>query len=197
MADVVVKGPGVFSDALQLLGMQATPGGPPPVQPADFRPGNLDFEDGMNGWTIEGQQDYAVGHTASVAHQGGGSGYLWSMGLNPEGQGTLMQTLWAAADYQGRRLRVSAFLKTEGVEGQAGLWMSIDTPEETAALDNMQDRSIVGDTDWTRYEIVLDAPPDTALASFGAWLEGLGKVWVDDFQVEVVGQDVPTTQPIP
>jgi hypothetical protein len=89
---------------------------------------------------------------------------------------------------------MSAHVKTEGIEKGAGLWLRVDGPDGTSVIDNMQDRPIQGDTDWTRYEIVLDVPEDSVNIAFGILVEGTGQAWVDDFQFEVVGQDVPTTR---
>ena len=46
---------------------------------------------------------------------------------------------------------------------------------------------------WTRYEIVLDVPANSFRISYGILLTGIGQVWVDDVQLEVVGDEVPTT----
>jgi len=99
----------------------------------------------------------------------------------------------SAREYRGHRLRMSAYIKTEGVKGGAGLWMRADTSAGTYVLNNMEDRPISGDTDWARYEIVLDIPENSINIAFGILLADTGQVWVDDFQFEVVDQAVPTT----
>ena len=35
------------------------------------------------------------------------------------------------------------------------------------SFDNMQDRSIRGTTDWTRYDVVLNVPENAAMMKFG------------------------------
>jgi len=80
------------------------------------------------------------------------------------------------------------------VSDWAGLWLRVDGPKsEPLAFDNMQERAIKGDTDWTKYEIVLDVPDHAAEIAFGLLLSGKGQVWMDDLKFEVVGKDVPTT----
>jgi hypothetical protein len=179
-----------------LLGRQATPAGPPPAQPADFQPDNPDFEAGTSGWVLGGDrsQDYAIGSDSAIVHGGSASAYIRSMRDNIDGFGTLMQTLWAIGEYQGQRLRMSAYAKTKDVAGWAGFWLRVDNATGTVAFDNMQDRPIQGDNDWSQYEIVLDVPQDSAAISFGILLAGTGQVWVDDFWFEIVDQDVPTTR---
>jgi hypothetical protein len=57
----------------------------------------------------------------------------------------------------------------------------------------MQDRLVTGTTGWEKFQVILDVPPDSDQIAFGVLLKGAGIVWVDDFQFEVVGEDVPTT----
>jgi hypothetical protein len=70
-----------------------------------------------------------------------------------------------------------------------------DSGNQLLGLDNMQNRPITGTTDWQKYEIVLDIPGDGATIGFGALLQGRGEIWLDDVNLEIVGQDVPTTNP--
>jgi hypothetical protein len=53
---------------------------------------------------------------------------------------------------------------------------------------------VKGTTDWKQLEVVLDVPREgAAQIRFGVMLAGKGRVWVDDFQFEVVGNGVKTT----
>jgi hypothetical protein len=54
-------------------------------------------------------------------------------------------------------------------------------------------RALLGTTGWNQYEIVADIPPETEEVNFGVKMRGKGSVWVDQMQIEVVGDDVPTT----
>jgi hypothetical protein len=92
-------------------------------------------------------------------------------------------------NYEGKKITLSAYIKTENVSaGYAGLWMSIN-PE--IAFENMEDVGITGTTDWKRYEISLDMnPSNTQLIVIGGLLAGKGKMWVDDFQVTIDGVDI-------
>lgn len=72
--------------------------------------------------------------------------------------------------------------------------MRVDGPHTSfLAFDNMANRAIRGDNDWSRYEIVLDVPTVPLQIAYGAILGGQGRVWVDDLTLEVVGADVATT----
>lgn len=72
--------------------------------------------------------------------------------------------------------------------------MRVDAEQnQTVAFDNMEHRPITGTKGWTRYEVVLNVPPQSATISFGVLLAGPGKVWIDDVRFEEVERSVPTT----
>ena len=157
--------------------VQESPGGRPPP-----------------GWGLTGSDpnDYRVGTDADIAHSGARSGFIASR-PGAQGFGTLMQS-FKAGRYLGKRLRLSAYIRSDEVERWAALWMRVDGADhETLAFDNMQDRPIAGTTDWRLYRIVLDVPELAEMIAFGVLLEGPGHVWLDDVEFETVSDDVPTT----
>ena len=102
--------------------------------------------------------------------------------------------VFRADRHRGERLRMSAYVKTKDVEAWAGLWMRVDGPGGgILSFDNMQDRPVRGTIGWEQYEVVLDVPETSVHIAFGVLLAGKGKVWVDDFEFEVVGPDTPVT----
>jgi hypothetical protein len=102
--------------------------------------------------------------------------------------------VFKAGDYQGTRLRLSAFARASGVEGSAGLWMRIDgSHQEMLAFDNMHERPIRGTADWQKFEIVLDVPETSEVIAFGLLLQGAGRVWLDDIEFDPVGDDIDIT----
>jgi hypothetical protein len=60
----------------------------------------------------------------------------------------------------------------------------------------MGDRPINGTNDWTKYEIVLDVPENSAKIFYGVLISGAGQIWVGDIVFEIVGNDVPSTNKI-
>ena len=148
-----------------------------------------------SGWILRGSHpaDYQAGVSPAVAHSGQASGYIKSRTTRPRGFGTLMQT-YKADQYRGKRLRMSAYVRSERVSKWAGFWMRVDGPRgNVLSFDNMQSRPIKGKCDWNKHAIVLDVPKESAAIAFGVLLAGQGHVWVDDFEFEVVGPEVPTT----
>ncbi len=59
-------------------------------------------------------------------------------------------------------------------------------------FDNMDNRAVKGTTEWQKYEIILDVPENAVGIAFGSFVSGKGQAWVDDFQLKVVGKDVPS-----
>ena len=182
---------------LALLVCAPLPGLAEPPKPPP--PGALEAAEG-SGWLVAGSrpQDYAV----ELEPEGGRDGTLAASlrtraeGSPPDGFVTLMR--WVPPqDYRGKRLRLSAWIKAEGVEEWSGLWMRIDGPEPEGVLgfDNMRRRPIRGTRDWRRYEVVLDVATEATRVNYGILLHGAGRVWVDDFRLETVGPEVEVTDP--
>jgi hypothetical protein len=137
-------------------------------------------------------QDYEAGIDHSVTSNRKSSGYLKAKVAQPSGFSTLMQ-MFKADSYRNQRMRFSAAVKSEGLDGWAGLWMRVDGPVQTLDIDNMHNRPIKGTTDWQKYEVVLDVPQESVNVAFGILLEGKGQVWLSDVQFEQVQADVPVT----
>ncbi|MFA6210024.1 MAG: hypothetical protein WC714_11425 [Candidatus Obscuribacterales bacterium] len=146
------------------------------------------------GWITAGSHpdSYEMGSFTDFCHSGTKCARLCSKTDAIDGFGTLMQSV-KADSYRGKRIELTAFVKSESVDGCAGLWMRVDVGQEYVSFDNMHDRPIKGDTDWTQYHVVLDVPEKSTNISFGVLLSGAGSVWMDDFELNVVGLDVPST----
>jgi len=150
------------------------------------------------GWFKAGShpQNYEVGIDTAVKHSGSASAHIKFIGDKAEGFGTLMQT-FKSDKYGGKRVRMSAWMKTENADS-AQLWMRVDgVAEKMLGFDNMDHRAVKGTTEWKRYEITLDVPESAVAIAFGILVAGKGQAWVDDFQFEVVGKDVPSTNMLP
>lgn len=147
-----------------------------------------------NGWIVAGNKptSYDCGIDAQATYSGHPSAYLKAKTSSVEGFGTLMQD-FRADHYLGKRVRFSAFVKTEDTQDWAGLWMRVDKEAKTLAFDNMQGRPIKGSADWKKYDVVLDVPQEATGIFFGVLLSGSGTVWISGAKFEIVGSDVPTT----
>lgn len=88
----------------------------------------------------------------------------------------------SAVPYRGRTILFDGAMRTEQVsEGYAGLWLRIDgAGGQPLFLDNMNDRPIVGTTDWNRYGISVTVPSNATGICLGAISTGFGYAYVDD-----------------
>jgi C-terminal processing protease CtpA/Prc len=68
--------------------------------------------------------------------------------------------------------------------------------DPSLGFDTMQNRGIVGTTDWTKYEITLPMNPNkTEKIVIGGLLEGKGKMWIDDLKVTIDGKEIQNVKP--
>lgn len=102
-------------------------------------------------------------------------------------------------EFRGKRVRLSGYMKSEGIAEWGGLWMRIDAEDPAIMLefDNMENRPVKGTSDWKKYEIVLDVSPEAEEIVYGFLLKGKGQVWAYDVQLEAVGKEaVKTSRPL-
>lgn len=152
-------------------------------------------ENNVKGWMLSGSNPsgYTMKADTEVFHTGTRSGYLGANESVIEGQfGTMMQ-IFSAQNWIGKRMKMSCFMKTNNVV-KCGAWVRIDKENgDLVGFDNMENRSIIGTTDWNYYTIVLDVPEESTVINFGVLLIGSGEVWIDGIKFEEVDLSVPTT----
>jgi hypothetical protein len=153
----------------------------------------------VTGWSCweDPRGAYEIGTDSKVTHVGKQSGFVSAKKTESGYFGAIMQKV-NADQYKGKRIRFSAFLKCEGVNKSCGLFMEVfketgDAHSSLLGLDNMSNRKVSGNTDWTKYSLVLDAPTEAFGINIGARLIGPGKLWIDGVSFEEVGNDIPTT----
>jgi len=149
----------------------------------------------IEGWFLAGNQpkSYTIGLDKSNFKTGSSSAFLKSKDKKIEGFGTLMQTC-SADQYLGKKIKMTSYIKSDDVTDWAGMWLRVDSRETNKLLsfDNMQNRPIKGNTDWSKYEIILDVPMESGTLNFGVLMFGTGKVWFDHITFEVVGDALKT-----
>ncbi len=146
------------------------------------------------GWLVAGSHPakYDMAIFTDFSHSGKQCAQIRAKEPNIDGFGTLMQTI-DACGYTGSRIQLTGFIKSSELVDWAGLWMRVDADSQIVGFDNMQNRAIKGDSDWTQYSVVLDVPDNSSKISFGALLSGSGCIWLDDFDLKIVGQDLAPT----
>ena len=165
------------------------------MQGLQLSEGNQMTENYVKGWMLSGSNPsgYTMKVDTEVFHTGTRSGYLSANESVIEGQfGTMMQ-IFSAQNWIGKRMKMSCFMKTNNAV-KCGAWVRIDKENgDLVGFDNMENRSIIGTTDWNYYTIVLDVPQESTAINFGVLLVGSGEVWIDGIKFEEVDLSVPTT----
>lgn len=152
---------------------------------------------GISGWDAPGDSqrgNYEILLDSVIKQSGNRSVSIRSIGDDPaQANNTFIRQQVSALEHAGKRIRFSAFIKAENVEG-ANLWMQV-TGSDLRVLndDRMKDRSVLGTSDWKKYEIVLDVPTDSRIIILGVSLSGKGRIWIDDLRFEAVSKDIPST----
>jgi hypothetical protein len=152
------------------------------------------------GWKMSGsrREDYDMGVDDSDRSGGALIRCKYAADVSKaNGFGTLMQSIMAS-DYLGKRVMLSARLKTRNVDGAATLWMRVDGKQgDSLRFDNMESRTtdgaISGTKDWSARLIVLDVPDDADSIHFGFYLRGNGSAWARDFDISEVGGEIAET----
>ncbi len=158
---------------------------------------NLDFEviDGSiaKGWKNFGNtDDYSLKLDSELSYRGDHSGAIHFTGK------TTGFAAWAytiPAQYQGQKITLRGYVKTEGVsKGWAGIWMRIDP---NVAFDNMRNQGITGTTEWKQYEITLALKPSNAKQIVvGGILAGKGSMWFDHMELLIDGVPISKVQKV-
>jgi hypothetical protein len=152
------------------------------------------------GWYMAGSKPAEYESSVDNSNALGGQPSACLRSKRPQvetGFGTLMQN-FSAERYLGKRVRFSAFVKSENIQSWAGLWMRVDgkAGQTPLAFDNMQDRPVKGTSAWRNYEVVLDVPAGATGIYLGILLDGPGTVWMNGVRFEEVPADISTTDRI-
>jgi erythromycin esterase len=171
----------------------------PPAQ-ADPRPYlDLDFElpECTGGWGTQGfsQFPYENAYDRSVVQSGEqsvrfdyASPFPWAPWIPP----VSMFRIFDPAEVAGKRIRLSGFIRTEGVTGAgayASLFWTAIAPGGTV-FGETPVAGAQGTTPWTRYEVEVDVPANNTRNLIGVRLYGNGTAWFDNLKVEVDGQEL-------
>jgi len=148
-------------------------------------------------WYKAGSQptSYEAGMDLTTIYDGQATACLRSKEHVSGGDFGALVWQFPAYKYRGKRVRFSAFAKSENIQEWAGLWLRIDNIYGTSIMDNMQSRPITGTSGWRQYAVVLDVPDDATNFAYGVILIGSGSIWISSNKFDVVSSDVPATLP--
>ena len=126
-----------------------------------------------DGWNANETRphEYRVGVDHQMVHGGKSSLFLRSLVPRPAGQIIVFQRFDARL-YRGKRVRLSAFLRSEAALQRAVLGLNASGKVTRVELS--------GTTSWKKYQLVADVPAAAEWIQLLVTLEGSGTVWVSD-----------------
>lgn len=155
---------------------------------------NLDFEKEITGnlplkWYVNNQ-----GYITSVdtLEKFSGDKSLKIRSNNPSiKQFGMASRIFPIAFAKGKNITFKGRIKTKMVEnGYAGIWWRVDGKNRSIlGFDNMNDRGLVGDNDWTEVSIKMKVDDEAVNILFGSLLTGEGIAWFDDFNIFIEGEE--------
>ncbi len=87
----------------------------------------------------------------------------------------------------GKKIRLTAYVKTEGVEGIAPVAIQCWNKEKIVRFGTTQHKfPIGGTTDWQKVSFEMEVPEDTVKIRILCMLSGTGTAWFDDVKIKVI-----------
>ena len=110
--------------------------------------------------------------------------------------GNINQSL-SSKEYLGKRVKITAFLKTEnlinatlkGVTYGVQLWSYVY--QQARELRQATDGRIQGTNDWKKYTVIFDVPKESSKIVYGLSVTGNGMAWIDTIKFEIVDKSTP------
>ena len=164
-------------------------------RPRTAQPYNLDFAAGLQGWELRGSflhdqtgsrwQDYEcgvdrhAGPTPSTA-----SGFLVARAAAPVGYADLRQGV-LADPFRGRRVRLTAQVKTRDVTDKASIYLRVVDPARSRGPEHRHQVASPATDGWNHLQVEADVPDDSVFVLFGLSLSGPGQIWATNFELHL------------
>ena len=141
---------------------------------------------------------YVFASDSSTASSGSWSARISSRVARPNPSGAALCQTLSAAEFAGRRLRITLHMRTQDAMPAAHMvFRAAGADGRVLTFYNMEPHWVGGSTSWAEYSAVLDLPAEAATIMFGGSLVNTGSVWLDDASIEVVASDFPVTHVSP
>jgi hypothetical protein len=176
-----------------------------PLAAAAFTASGADTLRQPEGWMTAASYAWPQGNTyeAGVARETEASGQraLTVKSLSKRQPTEIGSISQYAFGYAGKRVRLTAQVKTAGIDGWGGLVISqgfnpLPFLAFTQAYATTPPLGAAGCPDWCEVSVVADVPADSesgGVVNVGLALVGSGQAWARSLRLEAVGADVPVT----
>jgi hypothetical protein len=152
------------------------------------------FNEVPRGWQAVHVTPFRIGYDVNVKHGGDTSAWIEQESNTPPEKGVVLSQSFSPQNYRGKRVRLTGYVKAENVTGDAQIQFKAD--ETALFVGNPERGPIQGTTDWQSYSVTLEVPPDAIALQLGVMLRGAGKIWIDDFSLQII-EPVAGTKPTP
>jgi C-terminal processing protease CtpA/Prc len=130
-------------------------------------------------WAINGYYSYK---DDSIKIDGTNSIRIQKEVAEPDGKFTSV-TFLLPAHFSAKKITLKGFIRTENVNGYAGLWLRTDAGTNAGEFSNLGESAPTGNTDWKNYSTTVKMDKDVTKIVFGGLLSGSGKAWFDKFEL--------------
>ena len=142
------------------------------------------------GWQMagSGRTQYLVTMDRTEHVAGHASARLQGKLPSARGYGTLMQS-FDAAPWHGKRVRVSAVVRSDDVTRRGDFWVRVQAPDSPPDGPGLTAGGcdLRGTQDWKVCDVLLDVPARGRTIQIGVGIDVPGALWIDDVRREEIG----------
>lgn len=166
------------------------------------------YNETPRGWIAHFASPYRMGIDLNVKHGGEASVFIERDEQADPQKGVEMSQMIPAKKFQGKRVQLTAYIKSENLTGDAGILLLVNQQSlsdssmlaflgiKSGTTELLNRKGIQGTNDWKPLTITIDVPNDAEFLTISALMRGAGKIWLDDFSIKAVGKDVPVSYEI-
>jgi hypothetical protein len=136
-----------------------------------------------SGWEFisDTPQEYVAAMDAQVEHDGHPTMRISSDSAQRTSTGKYAREETSIGQYVGHRIRVTAWIKSQGVSSDGGIRIKVSDADGNVIADDGQrlHRPVRGTVDWKQYTAFANIPSAAVKIQWGVMLNGKGSIWVD------------------
>lgn len=145
-----------------------------------------------NAWTKSGTwaSSYSMKIKPNEGLNNSNALLLESIGKNIMGSGAIIQTI-SSSNYVGKRIKLSAYIKTENVNNFACLVLCSQQNvanfwNNDASVSDDKKTFLKGNHTYKKIDCYLNVTDNFGNIVLGAMIKGEGKIWLDRFNLEII-----------